>query len=360
MKYLLIGLSLSIMMDSVKANTVYDESLNARQQCIVTIAAFTANGNLAKLNNAIHEGLEAGLTVSEIKEVIIQMYAYAGFPRSLNALHTMMDILKERKSKGINDPEGKKSSPYPNNKSSLEFGSENQTRLVGSPVKGDVYEFAPAIDQFLKEHLFGDIFGRDILDWQTREVATIAALASLGGTDNQLRSHFKVGMNNGLTKDQLDNIVSIIRTKVGETEGNNAAKILRAVLGLEEGVKKEKSANSNFVGTVSVKMLVNPDSLFNTQMGAVTFEPGARTNWHYHPSGQILIITDGTAYYQEKGKPKQILSKGQIVKCPPNVQHWHGATQHGSMTHLALTPDLKMGGVVWLQKVTDEEYESKK
>jgi quercetin dioxygenase-like cupin family protein len=147
---------------------------------------------------------------------------------------------------------------------------------------------------------------------------------------------------------------------VGEVEGNNAARVLHTIPGLDEGTKKESDANSNFVGSVSVNMMVTPDSLFNAQMGAVTFEPGARTNWHYHPSGQILIITDGTAYYQEKGKPKQILSKGQVVKCPPNAQHWHGATQHGSMTHIALTPDLKMGGVVWLQKVTDDEYENNK
>lgn len=360
LKFIVCGtILLSIPVMNVMAITADADPLNTKQQSIVTIAAFTANGDLAKLDKAIQEGLDAGLTISEIKEVIVQMYAYAGFPRSLNALHTMMAVLEERKSKGLNDLEGKNASPYPKNKSNLEFGTENQTRLVGSAVKGEVYTFAPAIDQFLKEHLFGDIFGRDILDYQTREIATIAALATLDGTENQLRSHFRVGMHNGLTKEQLDNIVSVIRSKVGEPEGNNSARVLRQALGLEEG-KKAAESNSNFTGNVSVHMMVTPDSLFDTQMGAVTFEPGARTNWHYHPSGQILIITDGIAYYQEKGKPKQILSKGQVVKCPPNVHHWHGATQHGSMTHIALSTSLKTGSVVWLQKVTDEVYESKK
>jgi 4-carboxymuconolactone decarboxylase len=350
-------LSFAMLSGDIKAQSVNADPLNAKQQSIVTIAAFTANGNLAKLNPAIHEGLDAGLTISEVKEVIVQMYAYAGFPRSLNALHIFMEVLKERKSKGIHDTQGKIASPYPTKKSKLEFGTENQTRLVGAAVKGEVYESAPAIDQFLKEHLFGDIFGRDILDYQTREIATIAALACLGGTENQLRSHFRVGMHNGLTKAQLNNIVMIIQTKVDAHEGNKAANVLRAIL--EPDQAKTTQANSNFVGTVSVNMMVNPDSLFNTQMGAVTFEPGARTNWHYHPSGQILIIIEGTAYYQEKGKPKQILSKGEVAKCPPNVQHWHGAAPQGSMTHIALTPDLQRGGVVWLQQVTDEEYESK-
>lgn len=354
------ALAIGITSNANACPTDNADPLDPKQQSIVTIAAFTANGDLGSLDNAIHEGLNAGLTISEIKEVVVQMYAYAGFPRSLNALHTFMNVLKERKDKGISDVTGRAASAYPANKSKLEFGTENQTRLVGMPVKGEVYEFAPAIDQFLKEHLFGDIFGRDVLNYQTREIATIAALASLGGAENQLRSHVRVGMHNGLTKEQLNSIVTIIRMKVGEVEGNTAETALRAVLGADRDSKKEGPGSSNFTGSVSVRMLVVPDSIFNTQMASVTFEPGARTNWHYHPSGQILIITDGTAYYQEKGKPKQILAKGQVVKCPPDVQHWHGATRDGSMTHTALSPNLQMGRVVWLQAVTEEEYENKK
>ncbi len=333
------------------------DALNPKQESIVTIAAFTTKGDISSLSKALHEGLEAGLTVSEINEVIVQLYAYAGFPRSLNALHTFMEVLKERKQKGINDAPGKTATPYPANKSKLEFGTENQTRLVGTSVKGEVYEFAPAIDQFLKEHLFGDIFGRDILDYKTREIATISALASLGGVDNQLRAHFNVGIYNGLTGQQLERIVSIIKNKVGDAEGNNATIVLRAVLKRKDETNTMTEGNSNFVGSVYVRMIVANDSVFNTQMASVTFEPGARTNWHYHPSGQILIVTDGTAYYQEKGKPKQILSKGQVVKCPPNVHHWHGATPKSSMTHTAFSPNLEMGCVVWLQKVTVVEYE---
>lgn len=335
------------------------DQLDAKQKSIVTIAAFTANGNIPHLTQALQEGLDAKLTVSEIKEVIVQMYAYAGFPRSLNALHTFMEVLKERKEKGIKDIEGKTASPYPLNKSSVEFGTDNQTRLVGKPVKGEVYDFSPAIDQFLKAHLFGDIFGRDVLDWKTREIATIAALASLGGTENQLRSHFNVGMNNGLTAEQLDGIISVIKSKVGDFEAYNATKVLNVVLKRTEP-STSAEGKSNFTGPVFVQMIVAKDSIFNTQMASVTFEPGSRTNWHYHPSGQILIITDGTAYYQEKGKAKQILFKGQVIKCPPNIHHWHGASPHGSMTHTAMSPNLEMGNVVWLEKVTDEEYNSDK
>jgi alkylhydroperoxidase/carboxymuconolactone decarboxylase family protein YurZ len=185
---ILAGIFISVfsIVTILEAQTMKNEGLNAKQEKIVTIAAFTANGDLQKLKTALNEGLDAGLTINEVKEILVQMYAYAGFPRSLNALYTFIAVLKERKQNGINDELGKAPNPLPAHKSKLQLGTEIQTQLVGAPVKGEVYEFAPVIDQFLKEHLFGDIFGRDNLDFKTREIATISALASLGGAENQL------------------------------------------------------------------------------------------------------------------------------------------------------------------------------
>lgn len=193
------------------------KQLNAKEQSVVTIAAFTAIGNMPQLHTALNNGLDAGLTINEIKEVLVQLYAYAGFPRSLNALNTFMVVLKERKNKGITDQAGKEPSSLPTGKNRLEFGTEMQTKLIGQPVKGEVYEFAPVIDRFLKEHLFGDIFGRDNLDWKTREIATISALASLDGTENQLRSHINVGKYNGLTETQLTAMFGLIKKSTGKT-----------------------------------------------------------------------------------------------------------------------------------------------
>lgn len=117
-----------------------------------------------------------------------------------------------------------------------------------------------------------------------------------------------------------------------------------------------KIENDNFTGVAWVHMILPTDSIYNTQIATVTFEPGVRTRWHYHPSGQILIVTSGSAYYQEKDKPKQILSRGDVAMCPPGVPHWHGAAPESSMTHMAISPNMEIGGVVWLDKVTDEEY----
>lgn len=343
----------STQFDSIQLN---DEKLTSKDKNILLIAAYTAIGDVSSLGSLIQFSLNDGLSINEIKEVIIQMYAYAGFPRSLNALNILLGVIKERKKQGINDIEGKFASPYPINKSKFDLGSENQTRLVGNPVKGEVYEFAPIIDQFLKEHLFGDIFGRDIFNFRTREIATIGALASTRGVENQLRSHFRVGLNNGLSSYQLFEIIEIIKNKIGISEGNSANHILESVLNSNKSSLRLEPKNSNFVGSVSVKMVLSPDSVFNTQMAYVTFEPGARTNWHKHPSGQILYVTEGSAFYQERGKAKKIIPRGDTVKCLPNIEHWHGATSNGPMTHIALSTDLSKGNVIWLNKVSEEEY----
>jgi len=205
-------------------------ALNSKQQGIIPIAAFTAKGDLEKLKVSLNEGLDAGLTVNEIKEILVQLYAYAGFPRSLNGLGTFMGVMEERQKKGLKDEAGREASPLPANKSSIELGTGIQTKLVGKPVTGALYTFAPAIDQFLKGHLFGDIFGRDNLDFQSREIATISALAGMEGVNPQLQAHFNVGLNTGLTEAQLKGLISVLSARVGKKEADNAREILGKVL----------------------------------------------------------------------------------------------------------------------------------
>lgn len=117
----------------------------------------------------------------------------------------------------------------------------------------------------------------------------------------------------------------------------------------------EKINNDNFTGTAYLHQMVLPDSLNSTQVGNVTFEPGARTKWHLHPGGQILLATAGVGYYQEKGKAKIILRIGDVIKCAPNIEHWHGASKDSSFVQIAIT-DRKAGPPVWLAKVDDKTY----
>jgi 4-carboxymuconolactone decarboxylase len=204
--------------------------MTARHQAIAPIAAFTATEDQDRLRDALTAGLEAGLTVAEIKEVLVQLYAYAGFPRSLNALGTFMTVLDHRRTADIDDPPGTDPTPLPDGTHMLELGAANQTELTGRPVTGPLFAFAPAIDRFLKAHLLGDIFARDNLDWPSREIATIAALATLTGTESQLQSHLTIGLNTGLTKPQLRELVQVIRTEIGQQQGETADRILDQVL----------------------------------------------------------------------------------------------------------------------------------
>jgi 4-carboxymuconolactone decarboxylase len=205
-------------------------ALTEKQQAIIPIASFTANGDLEQLKAAIDAGLNAGLSVNEIKEIQIHLYAYAGFPRALNGLATFMVVLDERKAKGINDPIGKEANPLPLDKSNLELGKKVQTQLSGKPVSGPLFDFAPAINQLLQSHLFGDLFARDILDYQSREIATLSALASMDGVDSQVKAHIRIASNVGLTQTQLTALSAVVSQNVGKQEGTRVEHALQAVL----------------------------------------------------------------------------------------------------------------------------------
>jgi len=232
---ILAGIFISVfsIATSSEAQTMKSEGLNDKQEKIVTIGAFTANGDLQKLRTALNEGLDAGLTINEIKEILVQMYAYAGFPRSLNGINTFMGVLEERKQRGIKDELGKEASPLSTDINKDKYGEEVRSRLSGTqvaPAKSGYQLFAPAIDVFLKEHLFADIFGRDNLDIQSREIVTISALASMEGVNPMLQFHLDAGMNVGLTEAQVRSLISVLESRVGKKEADNANEILSKVL----------------------------------------------------------------------------------------------------------------------------------
>jgi 4-carboxymuconolactone decarboxylase len=204
--------------------------LTAKQQSMIPIAALTANGELQSLKSAIEAGLDVGLSVNEIKEIQIHLYAYVGFPRALNGLATLMAVVDERRARGMTDEIGKAASPLPTDKSSLELGKAVQTELVGRPVSGPLFDFAPAINTFLQSHLFGDLFGRDILDYQSREIATLSALASIDGVDAQLKAHIRIAANVGLTEAQLAALAAVLSERVDKQAGDRAEQALQAEL----------------------------------------------------------------------------------------------------------------------------------
>lgn len=210
-----------------------NQALNEKQQSIIPIAAFTANGDLDMLKTALNDGLDAGLTVNEIKEILVHLYAYAGFPRSLNGINTFMAILDERRAKGVQDETGREASPLPADMNKDEYGARVRAKLAGQetiPPPSGYQLFTPVIDTFLKEHLFADIFARDTLDFQSRELVTISALASMTGTGGQLQFHLGAAMNTGLSEAQMKDFISVLESRVGNKVAESANEILSTVL----------------------------------------------------------------------------------------------------------------------------------
>lgn len=206
-------------------------SLSLQQQNIAAISACTAVGNMEQLKIELHAGLDAGLTVNEIKSALEQLYAYCGFPRSLNAITLFMQVMEERKAKGITDKEGKSEAPPAIDSDKYERGRKVLEVLTGQPqskpAKG-FGEFSPVIDRFLKEHLFADIFDNDVLSYQQRELVTIAALSAMPGVEPQLQAHLTMGKNTGLTDDQLIQVADLIEKHVSKTQANVLRKLLSA------------------------------------------------------------------------------------------------------------------------------------
>jgi alkylhydroperoxidase/carboxymuconolactone decarboxylase family protein YurZ len=214
---------------NAQTNINANQPLNAQQQSIVSIAALTAVGDIEHLKTQLNTGLDAGLTINEIKEVLVQLYAYCGFPRSLNAINTFMSVVEERKAKGVTDVVGKEASTISDNANKYETGKKTLQTLTGQEEKGPktgANAFAPIIDTFLKEHLFADIFSRDVLTHQQRELATISVLSAMEGVAPQLQFHLAVGMNIGLKESQLKQVFSIIEIHIGKQQAEIAKNVL--------------------------------------------------------------------------------------------------------------------------------------
>ena len=207
------------------------ETLTARQRAIPLVAAFMASSDMPRLNAALNQGLDAGLTLSEAKEVLVQLYAYAGFPRSLNALGELLKVVQARKQRGLQDAPGREPSRAVATGNDLVIaGQANQTEISGGPVQGAVFDFAPTINQFLQAHLFGDIFERDNLDWQSRELATVGALVAMPGAEAQLSSHMRASLRVGLTAAQLQQLTQVLADEVGTEAAARANEALTQAL----------------------------------------------------------------------------------------------------------------------------------
>ncbi len=296
--------------------------LNERQRQVAAISMYTAEGDQENLKTALSAGLDAGLTVNETKEILVQLYAYCGFPRSMGALGTLMAVLDERKGNGIMDEEGKLPSPLPE-QNSVEFGAANQRKLFGRDAQGAVLKFAPAIDEYLKAHLFGDIFGRDNLDWQTRELATVAALAVRHGVDNELKAHIGHAKHNGLTDAQINEILAMAQ-RCGNgmvlTEAQEPSKTFKAA----PEIKVRKVFYKNRYDITLVADLYLPADMDTTRryaaiivghpFGAVKEQCAGLYAQEMAKRGFVALAFDASYQGESGGMPRHTVSLDALVE----------------------------------------------
>lgn len=203
--------------------------LSLHQKHMIPVAAFTATGNIEALKPALSTALDAGVTINELKEILVQMYAYAGFPRSLNGINALLDVLAKRKAEGKEDKAGKEATALPADWDSKASGNKLRNELIGADLTHNpaaYAQFAPIIDDYLKAHLFGDIFARDVLTHQDRELATISALAAMSGTEAQLAAHYSLSLNAGLSREQLNDFIAVLKEAVDRGAAEKAQVIL--------------------------------------------------------------------------------------------------------------------------------------
>ena len=367
--------------ESAQSTPSLNHSLSLQQQKIVSIAAFTANGDRENLIRSLNEGLDSGLTVNEIGEVLLQLYAYAGFPRSLNGTAALTSVLEERQAAGIRDPFGREPDLPAENTDKYALGVANLSTLIGFPLnqqKADTNGYNQAMDAFLKEHLFADIFGRNTLSFDMRELATVAALCSLEGTNSQMMFHMNSAINTGITEEQMADLVEIVTAELGTARGDNAADVLARVIDRRNAAPAAKAPAAGeysyipelfplgkaadnpkiFTGTSYIAPLA-PFETTGIPIVNVTFSPDSRTTWHSHSYIQVLLATMGTGYYQEEGREPVKMKAGDTATIMPGVKHWHGSAPGQWFAHVTIIIPVDSGEEdLWLDPVDDEYFSS--
>ncbi len=331
-------------------------ALDAKDTALAKIGAAVARGDQEALAAAFGEGFEAGLTLPEAKEAVGQLYAYCGFPRALNAAATLMKIShgateaqSGEENGGASSPSEPQEEPFVLGEKAIAVGTANQTQLCGGPVTGPLFDFHPQLDAYLKAHLFGDIFARRVLDWRTRELVTVAALAARPETAPQCAAHVQIANRNGVTPVQTDAILALVRATVPGTRP--PADWSPIPIG---------EPNDAYARYFTGRSYLHPLTTSQVPAFGVTFEPSCRNNWHIHHAetggGQILICTAGRGFYQEWGKPAVEMRPGTTVNIPAGVKHWHGAAPDTWFQHIALEVPGTGGRNEWLEPVDDATY----
>jgi 4-carboxymuconolactone decarboxylase len=335
--------------------------LSPRDRSMVTLSVLVATGKTAQLSGHLARGLTNGVTPVEIAGMVTQFAFYTGWPNAVSALSEIEKVFAER---GIDA-----AAPQTVDGPRAALPASDAARAAS--VQKNFASVAPKFADLTNQVVFRDLWRRTDLSPRDRSLVTIAALAA-GGDGDQLRFHIGLGLENGLTEVQVGEALTHLAFYAGWVKASAAIGVAAQVTaqrrdaspaGPVPGVRVTPPGRtpaagpaSYFTGSVAVTSAFKGTGGARLGGGTVTFQPGAHTNWHTHPLGQLLIVTAGHGWVQADGEPVRAMASGDTVWIGPGVRHWHGATRTSGMTHVAVSEAEDGKSVDWLEPVTDQQY----
>jgi len=330
--------------------------LSRRDRSLVTVAALTATGRTDQLRQHLGLALDHGLTPVELSELVTHVAFYGGWPAGTDGAAELASVLHDL------DLE-----LHPVDQPLLAFDPDKEATRKASVAQ--VAKLAPGLAHFTDDVLFADVWRRPGLAPRDRSLVTVATLIALGQAE-QMPFHLHRALDNGLTDAEASEVVAHLAFVCGWPRAFSALGPLEEVLQArktpshpaEITVTPRADAphftgpDDTFTGDVEVESLFQADLAGDNGGGMVHFQPGAHTAWHTHPRGQTLIVTAGEGWVQQEGKERHTMRVGDVVRIPPDVRHWHGATTESAMSHIAIAESVDGSSVTWMELVPDAAY----
>jgi 4-carboxymuconolactone decarboxylase len=315
--------------------------LSQRDRSLVVISTLIATNKPAQLRAHLGRALDNGVTPTEASGVLTHMALYAGWPNAVTALEVYEAVYTAR---------------------NIDFAAL-QAPLSPSPeapptdrLTGRTAAAAPKFARLTDEIILGDLWRRTDLTVRDRSLVTIAALAAMGDAD-QLPAYLRRGVAAGLTPAQIAEALTHLAFYAGWPKATKAIEAVAATLPPAAAAQAAPAQNlsGNFNGSVVVTEPFRGVGDATLAGATVSFEPAARTRWHAHPFGQLLVVTAGEGWMQRLGQPARRLQAGDVVWTPPGERHWHGATRASGLTHVAVAEEQPGRAVQWFGHVSDTE-----
>lgn len=330
--------------------------LAPRDRSLVTVAVLIATGKTAQLPGHLERALDNGVRPGEIAGLVTHLAFYSGWPNAVSSLEVVDTVYRAR---GI-DPAAVRT---PDTRLPLPASDAARRRTVETGTAPT----APKLASLTNDVLFADLWRRPDLSPRDRSLVTIAALAA-GSDADQLAFHVRRGIENGLTQGQIVEAITHLAFYAGWPKSMAAVAVVAKSAAPDQAAERERlkvipaasgrraGSSANFTGSVTVSSSFTGADGSRLGGATVSFARGARTNWHSHPMGQLLVVTDGIGLVQDEGGAPRVIRKGDTVWTAPDVKHWHGASSSQAMSHLAVTESVDGKNVTWLEPVSDAVY----